>query len=126
MSRLPLIFLILSSIPLFGQSQASSPLTSEEKRQILLQLYELRSCRESVQSYEQFVSRETEQDGRERANYERSLELERQATALAQKERDLAQDKATFYEQALKAVTKQPGIGCRILRVLTAGIHRCQ
>jgi hypothetical protein len=40
--------------------------------------------------------RDSEQDAREKANYERALELERQAAALARKERDLTQDKASF------------------------------
>ncbi len=75
--------------------------------------------------YADYVSRETEQDKREQANFEKALELERQATGIAQKERDLALDKALLYEQLYRSITKGPGIGCRIWRVVTLGIARC-
>ena len=127
MKRLLLCLLIFST-PLFGQSPASSPdpLSPEEKRQILGQLHELRSCRDQVKTYEQFVTRDQEQDVREKANADRALELERQATAIVMKERDLAQEKAILYEQLYRSVTKGPGVGCRILRVVTLGIARCK
>ncbi len=123
------LFLILSSTTLCAQSpqpsQAAPPLSSEEKRRILAQLYELQSCRGQVASYEEFVDREREQDQRERDNWQRSLELEKQATQLAQKERDLALEKAIFYEAQFKSVTKRPGLGCRVLAAITLGMHRC-
>jgi hypothetical protein len=101
------------------------PLNPAEKRQILLELYELQACRGQVSSYEEFISREKEQDQRERDNWQRALDLERQATQLAQKERDLAAEKAAFYQQAFKSLTKRPGLGCRILAAITLGVHRC-
>ena len=74
------LLLILISTPLCAQSQQSSPpLNPVEKRQILLQLYELQSCRGQAASYEEYAAREKEQDERERANWQRTLELERQA-----------------------------------------------
>ena len=121
--------LILISTPLFAQSQqpspAAPPLSSEEKRRILAQLYELQSCRSEVASYEDFVNREREQDAQERANWQRAVELEKQATALAQKERDLALEKAAFCEAQFKSLTKKPGLGCRVLAAITLGVHRC-
>ncbi len=122
-----LLFLTLISTPLFGQSQQNSapPLNPAEKRRILLQLYELESCRGQVVSYEEYASREKEQDERERANWQRALDLEKQAAQLAQRERDLQAERAAFYEQAFKSVTKRPGLGCRILAVITLGVHRC-
>jgi hypothetical protein len=78
------IFPILTlaiSIPLCTQSpQISPPLNDGEKRQILGQLYELHSCRDEVRAYRDFVSRDTEQDSMEKANADRALDLERQAT----------------------------------------------
>ncbi len=121
-----LLFLTLTSTPLFGQSQQTSqPLNPVEKRQILLQLYELQSCRGQLVSYEEYAAREKEQDERERANWQRSLDLEKQAVQLAQRERDLQADRAAFYEQAFRSLTKRPGLGCRILAVITLGVHRC-
>jgi hypothetical protein len=125
MRTLSLLLLLATSTPLFGQSAQNSPLSDSEKRIVLGQLYELRACREQVVSYEQYVARDTEQDARERENSARALELERQATALAQKERDLALDKAAFYEQALRTVTKKPGKWCWFKRFITLGIARC-
>jgi len=63
---------------------------------------------------------------RGRANSERALELERQSPAIAQKERDLAQERAELYESLYRSITKSPGIGCRILRIITLGIKRCR
>jgi hypothetical protein len=71
------------------------------------------------------VSRETEQDAREKANADRALDLEKQATAIAQQERDLAQDRAIFFEAAYKALAKKPGVGCWIKRIFTLWIARC-
>jgi hypothetical protein len=74
---------------------------------------------------EQFIERDRDQDAREKLNWDRAVELERQATALAQRERDLAIEKANLYEQLYRSVTKKPGIGCRILRVITIGLYPC-
>lgn len=120
------ILLLLNWTQAFAQSPQTSPLTDSEKRTVIIQLLELRSCRESVKAYEQFVARETEQDAREKTNGDRALELERQATGIAQQERDLAREKATLYEQMYRSVTKKPGIGCWLGRIFTLGIHRCQ
>jgi len=72
------------------------------------------------------VSRESEQDAREKANSERALDLEKQATAIARRERDLAIDKANTFEQLYRSVTKKPGIGCRLAKIFTLGLARCQ
>ena len=106
--------------------QDSSPLNDSEKRQVLGQLLELKSCREESSAYRQYVERDRQQDAREKTNYERSLELEKQATAIVEKERDLYQDRAAFYEQAFRSVTKKPGALCRLARFLTLGIARCE
>jgi hypothetical protein len=124
--RILLLCAILILMPRFGRSQENSPLSPEEKRQILGQLFELRSCRDETRAYEQYVARDREQDAREKANLERSLELERQATALAQKERDIERDRAETYEKLYRSLTKGPGIGCILKRVFTLGIHRCR
>ena len=107
-------------MPRSVQSQGNSPLSPEEKRTILLQLHELKSCRETVKVYEDYAARDREQDAREKANYERSLELEREATRLAN-------ERAAFYESAFKSVTKRPGgFGCIMGKIFTLGIYRCK
>jgi hypothetical protein len=121
-----LLCLLINCGTLCAQSPDNSPLNTEEQRLILQQLYELRSCRETVRSYETYAVREAEQDAREKANSDHELELEKQATALALRERDLAIDRANLFEQLSRSVTKKPGIGCRLARFLTLGIARCQ
>ena len=108
-----------------GLSQDNSPLTPDEGRRVLGQLLELGSCREESTELAGHIERDRELDARERKTWERALELERRATGLAERERDLAQEQAEVFEQLYRSVTKRPGIGCRILRVITFGIHRC-
>ena len=124
MRMLPILALLIWT-PLFGQSPQTSPLTDGEKRQVIGQLHELRSARDEIKTLESYVDRDKEQDGRERANSDRALELEKRATGIAERERDLHKEKADLYEQLYRSVTKKPGVGCRILRVVTLGIHRC-
>jgi hypothetical protein len=115
------------SMPLCAQSpQISPPLNDGEKRRILGQLYELHSCRDEVRAYRDYVSRDTELESREKASADRALDLERQAAALARRERDLERDRANTYEQLYRSVTKKPGIGCRLARILTLGLARCR
>jgi hypothetical protein len=102
------------------QSSPPAPLTESEKRAILGQLYELQACRNQVAAYSDFVSRDAAQDAREKASFERALELERQATALKQKEVDLANEKASLYESLYRSVTKRPGWWCRFRRIFGA------
>ena len=114
----------------FAECQQSSqqpqpPLNETEKRLVLGQLLELKSCRQETAAYKDYLSRETELVTKERVNYERALDLEKQATALAQKERDLAQDKENFYEQAYRTVTKKPGKLCQVVKVITLGLAQC-
>lgn len=112
---------------LYGYSQENSEqLNDEEKRVILSQLVELKASRATIQILEQYISRESEQDIKEKENSDRALELEKQATELANKERDLYKDKAETYEQLYRALTKKPGFGCWVKRIFSLGIARCQ
>ncbi len=104
----------------------AAPLNETEKRQVLSQLYELKSCRDQVQNYAGAIAEDRKLDEKERANYERALELEKQATSLAQRERDLEKERAVFYEQSYRTLVKGPSVWCRITKVLTLGIARCK
>jgi hypothetical protein len=85
----------------------------------------LKASRATVKILEQFISREAEQDIKEKENTDRALSLEKQATELAYKERDLYKDKAITYEQLYRALTKKPGFGCWLKRIFSFGIVRC-
>lgn len=123
--RTLLLCLTIACGTIYAQSPANSPLTPDEGRQILGQLLELGSCREKSAELARHIERDRELDTRERESWERALELERQATGLAERDRDLAREQAELYEQLYRSVTKGPGVGCRILRAITLGIHTC-
>jgi hypothetical protein len=88
-------------------------------------LLELRSCREQVATFNNYITRDTEQDEKEKVLADRELALEKRATQLAEKERDVYKDKAAFYEQSYNALKKKPGFGCTLKKVFTFGIARC-
>ncbi len=90
-----------------------------------MQLIELRSARVTIQAYEEFVAREGELSAKEKATWERALELEKQSAELAKKEADLYRDQALFYKAALDACRRQPGFWCRLARLITGGLWRC-
>lgn len=117
----------MSLTPLSGLChQNSPPLSADEKRQILLQLIELRSCRDQIPAYEKALQAIDALHTQEKANSDRALDLEKQATALAQKERDLAQEQAKFYQQMYQSVTKKRTVGCTIKLIFTLGMARCR
>jgi hypothetical protein len=124
--RTLLLFLTIACGTTYAQSPANSPLTPDEGRQVLGQLLELGSCREESAELARHFERDRELDTRERESWERAVELERRATGLAERERDLAREQAELYEQIYRSLTTGSGIGCRILRVITLGIHRCR
>ena len=120
-TRLLPLFLLIGSTTLFGQSpESSTPLNAEEKRLILIQLLDLKSCRATVETYE-------DQIAKERQFGERALEIERQATALARKERDLALEKARMYEQLYNSIKpRKITFGCIMAKIGTIGLYRCR
>jgi hypothetical protein len=105
---------------------APPPLTEGDKRQVLNQLYELQSSRSQILAYDQFIQRETDLSQKEHDNWQRSLDLEKQATALAEKERDMEKEKADLYLSLYNAAkAKKGGIGCALKRIFTLGLARC-
>jgi hypothetical protein len=124
--RVLLLCLIIGSGTIYAQSPANSPLTPDEGRQVLGQLYDAKACRSDVSVLKDYIERDRAQDERAQANADRALEIEKQATALEKERAALAQEKAALYEQLYRSVTKKPGIGCRIVRAVTLGIARCE
>jgi hypothetical protein len=103
-----------------------SPLVDAEKRVVIVQLIKTASLAIQVAAYQDFVQKEQVQHDQEQLGNAKALEIEKQATSLAQKERDLQKERADMYEQLYKSVTKKPGVGCWIWRILTLGIHNCR
>ena len=99
---------------------------------ILSQLFELDACREKVITYEEFVAKLEEQFKQEKLNWEELLGVERQRTASAvetnattMKRLDIAEEKAKFYEEAYRAVTKKKSFWCRARKYLFLGLWPC-
>ncbi len=79
-----------------------------------------------MRAYEDYVSRDTAEDERERELAAKMIAVEQQAAELARKERDLAIERAELYEQLYRTTGKGPGVGCKIARIFTLGIYRCK
>lgn len=76
-------------------------------------------------TYEEYVKALDEIRNREKELSDRALELEKQATDLMRRDRDNERDRAETYKQMYEGLSKGPSVGCRILRFITGGIHRC-
>jgi hypothetical protein len=116
--RLLTLFLILSAMPLFGQSSDNSPLKDPELRDVHGYLLELVSARKDLAAYEAYLTREEKLRQREAASYEEAIRVKEDAVALAK-------EQAAFWKQQYEVVTKKPGARCKFLRVISFGIHRC-
>jgi len=105
------------------------PLSEEEKRATLELLMRLESgvkaCGDQTSSYEAYIKRDTESDEKERQNATRALEIEKQATALAEEKARLEKERAEFYKTKFELVTKKKGWGCFFKRLFTLGKARC-
>jgi hypothetical protein len=120
-------------MPFAFSQQNSPPLSEDELRIVLEQLRTYEVEHKELQSCTDRLEKEQAMDATEDARAKELLELEQQRTAIAKKEADLerqradlAQEKADFYENAYKALTKKPGIFCRIARTATLGIFYCR
>jgi hypothetical protein len=123
--RMLLLFLIIGSGTIYAQSQENLPLTPDEGRQVLGQLNELQSARKDIKVLEDAAARDKEQDARAKELSDQAIQNERDKTDIEKERTALAQEKATMWEQLYRSVTKKPGAGCKFLRVITIGIHRC-
>jgi len=106
-------------------SQDSAPLADAEKREVLDRLVELRIARAELSVLHGHLDQRDRLDAREKAAWERSLELEKKATALAGRETAIERQRAEFAEAALKAATRGRSVKCRIGKLISLGLIRC-
>ena len=106
------------------QSQAD-PLSALELRELVARLAELRIARAKIAVLHGHINARDQIDAREKAFWERSLEIERRGVALAERERDIERTRADFYEGAFKAATKKRSRLCTLAKISTLGIARC-
>lgn len=117
-----------ASLPIFAQEaprQPAAPLTEAERREVLDRLYELRVTKAELSVLNDHLEKRDALDAREKAAWERSIEIEKKATALAERERDLEKARGDFLNEQLKAATKGRSVGCTILKLLPPWIWRC-
>lgn len=106
---------------------AQEPLTSLEKREILVRLAELKNAREKIAILEAAIAQDKINDQRESDLNEKALANERRATELAQAEASTWKDKAQTFEAAYNAVKpKKRSFGCTCKKIFTIGIARCK
>jgi hypothetical protein len=117
---------IRTQIQLPPANPPTTPLSYPEKQEVLKQLIKVPELETQVKALNGYVQDQDSLHQKEKANSDQALELEKKATELAQKERDLAKDQATFYKDLYQSVTKKTSLKCKIARVLTLGIYRCK
>jgi hypothetical protein len=113
--------------PLYaGQNNpAASPLDDSELREILLRLEQLPLAWQENDLLRRALTNASTLDDRERELAAHELEIEKQKTALAEKETAVERERAEFYRQAFERLTKGRGFGCSLKKALTLGLGRC-
>lgn len=125
----------------FAQAQATAPappcecvpqFSSEELRLLLSQLFELQASREKNLTYEDFIKKLEDQFQKETANWKAQLDNQKALTLLSeqknentQKKLDTANEKAKFWEDAYRTVTKKPGFWCAVKKFFSFGLAKC-
>jgi len=126
MKKLVLISLCLFCAPVFAQEPDNSPLTTLEGRLVLQKLYELKARQTEINALQDYINRDKELDQKQIELHEQELNIEKSKTKLADKQANLEKERADLYEQLYKSVTKKPGFGCKLYRVITFGLGKCQ
>jgi hypothetical protein len=106
-------------------SQENRPLSTDEGRKILGQLFELESCRNETEEQRIFIDRDKQLDDRERASSRKEVELSQKELSLKDEELRIEKEKSETYRLLLEQATKKKGIGCFFKKFFTAGIARC-
>ena len=127
------LLLMLTLSASYGQSLDDWPqpdpppdvLTAPELRQILGQLHELNVARAENAALREHIERDREFDARERELANDWQKLSGERLGLANQETALHRERADFYELLYRSVTRKPGAGCKILKVVTIGLYRC-
>ena len=120
--------LIFAPLPVNSQEipDNAEPLTPNEGRLILGQLYELQTRRAEVETLRAYIERDREQDERERKLVDIQLDNINEKLNLVYIQLDIANERAKLYESLYRAVTAKPSFGCRVAKVVTIGLYRCR
>lgn len=131
MLSLRYLFLILflrlwTNSPLYAQPVQQEQFSEQQLREILSGLRDIRSAwaesevlRATIVQYKQILESE-------RQLADRRVETEADRTKLAEDRLALEKERAAFYEQAFRTVTRKRGAGCWLKKIVTLGLSRCQ
>jgi len=101
------------------------PLTPDELREATFRIEQgILSAREA-DLLRQTLNSQLQLIDRERDLATRELTLERERTSLANQAAAIQKDRADFYEQAFKTVSKTTSSWCKVARVFTMGLAKC-
>jgi len=104
----------------------SPPLSESDKRIVLELLYKLVAQEARLQLLTDTRVKEEALRTQEKINWERALEIEKSATALAEREKDLQKERADLYQQLYNTVTKKTGFWCKVKKVFSLGTAKCK
>ena len=100
-------------------------LSPQELRENLVRLVELEALRAEVKVYRDYIERESELAKKEQANFDEALRLAKESLNLQQRQTELEKQRADFYENAFKSVTKGRSKKCWFFKIFTAGLAKC-
>lgn len=86
--------------------------------ELLLAWRETDLLNQALAQQEQLRQREAGVDQKE-------LEIERQKTALAERQIQVEKERAEFYKLAMEELTKGRSFGCTLAKIFTLGLARC-
>lgn len=104
---------------------ADAPLDSLELREILLRLQEYRLLQDEIELRVRVQGQTETLTQREQALAARELEMEKERTALAQRETAIEKARADFYQSAFEAVSRKRSGWCWAAKIFTFGLARC-
>jgi uncharacterized small protein (DUF1192 family) len=112
------------------QTDSQQPLNEKEKRQVLLQLYELDTLRQQVKMYKDFFDRLEKQNDNTLNACQQAIQTEKEIGEIKvqglQEQIKLLQEQVETYKAMYEKVTKKGGrFKCFIKKFFTAGIARC-
>jgi hypothetical protein len=100
-------------------------LIEPESRLVLTQLNELSVRRTQIIEYEDIIEKDRLNDAVQVQNCKIAVDNEVKNTKIMEKERDLAIEKAKFYENSYKIVIKKRSKKCWIFKIFTLGMAKC-
>lgn len=100
-------------------------LVEPEERKMVEQFMELGIRRVQVIQYEDTIKIDKENDKLATANCVKEIEAQKTNTTICQKELSTALDKAQFFENAYKIVTKKRSKLCTLWKWLSFGMYKC-